>query len=98
MKIPEKLDVKLQAEVLQVGQTLSSQARAATRTPGQCQLRPDEMGADIDRVLTLVRAAKVAPPQAADVLGYLHEKREGGAHRVKIHGFHALRSTFVTLP
>ncbi len=45
----------------------------------------------------IVRTAKVAPPQAADVLGYLHEKREGGAHRVNIHGFHALRSTFVTL-
>ena len=45
----------------------------------------------------IVRTAKVAAPQAAGVRGYLHVKREGGARRVNIHGFHALRSTFVTL-
>jgi hypothetical protein len=27
----------------------------------------------------------------------LHEKREGSKRRVNVHGFHALRSTFVTL-
>lgn len=45
----------------------------------------------------IVRTAKVPVPQPAGVRGYLHEKREGSTRRVNIHGFHALRSTFVTL-
>ncbi|MEI7436384.1 MAG: hypothetical protein WCL16_06220, partial [bacterium] len=47
--------------------------------------------------IPIVRTAKVAAPQADGVRGFLHEKREGSARRVNIHGFHALRSTFVTL-
>jgi len=45
----------------------------------------------------IVRTAKVAAPQATDVLGHLYETREGGARRVNVHGFHALRATWVTL-
>jgi integrase len=46
---------------------------------------------------SIVRTAKVTVPQPAGVRGYLHEKRAGSTRRVNIHGFHALRSTFVTL-
>ena len=43
---------------------------------------------------TIVRTARV--PGAAG-LGLLHETRERGLRRVNVHGFHSLRSTFVTL-
>jgi integrase len=45
----------------------------------------------------IVRTAKASTPHPAGILGYLHEKREGSKRRVNVHGFHALRSTFVTL-
>ena len=45
----------------------------------------------------IVRTAKVESSPNAGVLGSMYEKRKGIDRRINVHGFHALRSTFVTL-
>jgi integrase len=45
----------------------------------------------------VVRTAKVATQEPGEAQKFLHEERTGGARRVNVHGFHALRSTWVTL-
>lgn len=57
MKPAEKLDVKLQAEVLQLGQSMSTTVRGSSRLLGQRQTRPEESGAEVERVLNLVRGS-----------------------------------------